>query len=100
MKRTVMLQPEYLKLIEEILKHHLNVAATIWMFGSRVTGNAKKFSDIDLVIAANEPISFEIMAAIASDFEESDLPYKVDIVDAATISELFRENIQSQLILL
>ncbi|HLB57577.1 MAG TPA: nucleotidyltransferase domain-containing protein [Gammaproteobacteria bacterium] len=100
MKNTIDLQSTYLKIVLQILQKHLPPKATVSLFGSRATGKAKKFSDIDLVIEAEKPISNEILVALANDFEESDLPYKVDIVDWATIDNAFQDRIKNDKILI
>jgi uncharacterized protein len=63
-------------------------------FGSRVTGNAKKFSDLDLAILGNEPLSSNVLANLADAFDESALPFKVDIVDWNTTNESFKKIIE------
>jgi hypothetical protein len=40
-------------------------------------------------------LSFDILGQIAEALSESDLPYKVDIVDLATTEPAFRERIRS-----
>jgi len=40
-----------------------------------------------------------MLASLEHDFSESDLPYKVDIVDLNNVSESFRNKIQSKMIL-
>ena len=67
------------------------VSVYVWAFGSRVTGKAKKFSDLDLCIQAEGPLGLDRSSALAEAFAESDLPWKVDIVDWATTSESFRK---------
>ena len=37
---------------------------TIWAFGSRVTGSAKPYSDLDIVIHSEQPLPLGRMAAI------------------------------------
>ena len=100
MKNTIDLQSTYLKIVLQILQKHLPPKATVSLFGSRATGKAKKFSDIDLVVQAENPISNEILVTLANDFEESDLPYKVDIVDWTTIDKSFQERIKNDTILI
>nr|WP_194299177.1 nucleotidyltransferase domain-containing protein [Acetobacter sicerae] len=51
------------------------------VFGSRVTGKAKPFSDLDLAIMGDEPLSLETRARLEEAFSESDLPWKVDVLD-------------------
>lgn len=62
-------------------------------FGSRVKGNARKYSDLDLVVKGTEPLAMSRYARLSTAFEESDLPINVDILDWHTIPESFRRNI-------
>ncbi len=43
-----------------------------------------------------QPLPLEIFSDLATDFEESNLPFKVDIVDWNTISDDFRLLIDSE----
>lgn len=65
--------------IENILKKHFTITH-VCIFGSRAKGNYKFGSDIDLVIM-DENISEKEMSTIKSEFEDSNLPYTVDILD-------------------
>ncbi|MXS81835.1 nucleotidyltransferase family protein [Nitrosomonas oligotropha] len=67
---------------------------TVWAFGSRATGRAKPYSDLDLAINGGKPLGIDLAAQLAEAFAESDLPYKVDIVDWAAASENFRKVIE------
>ena len=66
----------------------------VWAFGSRVTGSAKEFSDFDLVVIGEKPLALGVHASFVDDFSESDLPYKVDVIDWATTDAAFRQIIQ------
>ncbi|MBS0986471.1 nucleotidyltransferase family protein [Acetobacter thailandicus] len=50
-------------------------------FGSRVTGKAKPFSDLDLAIMGDEPLPLETRARLEEAFSDSELPWKVDVLD-------------------
>ncbi len=52
----------------------------VYLFGSRAKGNYRPGSDIDLAIM-NEGVSAKKLAKLKSDFEDSNLPYNVDLVD-------------------
>jgi len=66
-------------------------------FGSRVHGRGlKPFSDIDLAMMTTEPIASDRLCELKEQFAESDLPYKVDIVDYAAASQRFRDIIQQE----
>jgi hypothetical protein len=41
-------------------------------------------------------VIFSVVSALAEDFTESDLPFKVDVVDWATTKEAFREIIEKE----
>lgn len=60
------------------------------VFGSRATRTAKPFSDLDLVLMGDVPLSASAMADLREAFSESDLPFKVDIVEWAKTRESFR----------
>ncbi len=67
-----------LNTIFSILKKYDEVT-TVYIFGSRAKGNYKPGSDIDLAIM-NEPVADKTLLQIKNDFEESSLPYQVDLV--------------------
>lgn len=69
-------------------------------FGSRVTWTAKEFSDLDLAVMGSEPLSVSVLANLRDEFSESDLPFKVDIVDWATTKESFRRIIEKEFMIL
>lgn len=72
----------------------------VWAFGSRVTGAAKNFSDLDLVCVGDEPLPSVAMADLNDAFSESDLPFKVDVVDWATTTPSFRKIIETNHVVL
>jgi len=55
------------------------------IFGSRAKGLSKPGSDVDLAIM-NEGINSKTLLKLNNDFEESTLPYKVDLVDFNTLT--------------
>lgn len=81
---------EHWKIVQNILQKHVP-DLSVWAFGSRARWSAKPYSDLDLAIMTNEPLPLTVSAAIAEDFSESDLPWKVDVVDWATTSKSFRQ---------
>lgn len=81
------------EIVRDILARHVP-QYEVWAFGSRTKGTAKEYSDLDLVVITDQPMSLTLSAAISDDFSESDLPIKVDVVDWATTSETFRRIIE------
>ncbi|MBN1337935.1 MAG: nucleotidyltransferase domain-containing protein [Bacteroidales bacterium] len=66
----------------------------VHIFGSRAKGNRKPGSDIDLAIV-NTGVSERTIRHLKADFEDSSLPYKVDIVDInETIHPELKEHVQ------
>ncbi|MEK6731885.1 MAG: nucleotidyltransferase domain-containing protein [Pseudomonadota bacterium] len=87
------IEPAHLTLIKKILRHHVP-AAEVRAFGSRINGTATQFSDLDLVIIAHPPLSWEKIEQIKNAFSESNLPITVDIVNWASISDDFKAIIE------
>ena len=54
-------------IIQAILRAHVP-DYTVWTFGSRATGNAKKFSDLDLAIIGEQPIGLDLSSQLAEAF--------------------------------
>ncbi|WP_115298750.1 restriction endonuclease subunit S [Ectopseudomonas mendocina] len=87
------IRPDHWAIVRDILQRHVPQYA-VWAFGSRAKWTAKEFSDLDLAIITDSPLPLATSAALAEDFSESDLPWKVDIVDWAETSETFRKIIE------
>jgi predicted nucleotidyltransferase len=84
--------------IKDSIQHHLPAVRTsdIWVFGSRATGTQKRQSDVDVLIS---PISTPPQSKIddlKDYFEESDFPYKVDLVSESELSPAYRKAVESQ----
>lgn len=63
-------------------------------FGSRVRGAARSYSDLDLAIVSSEKLPFKKLAALRIAFEESDLPFRVDVLDWHSVSPEFKQVIE------
>ena len=87
------IRSDHLKMIRDVLHRHVP-QYVVWAFGSRVKWTAKDYSDLDLCICTDKPLDFRILGALAEDFSDSDLPYKVDVVDWAVTSDSFRQIIE------
>jgi len=73
--------------------------ATVWLFGSCARGDARQHSDIDIAILPHDQVPSGFFAELAADFEESTIPYDVDLVDLrradpALVDEVRREGIK------
>ena len=66
----------------------------VYIFGSRATGKNHAFSDVDILI--NGEISIENDSKIGSIrelFEESNFPYKIDLVHEKYLAESYRPSV-------
>ena len=85
----------HLTLVLSLLRENLPPGARVWAFGSRVTGTVKRYSDLDLLIDAGRRLSLDESSRLGEAFSESDLPWKVDLVDRYAIDESFRRLIDA-----
>lgn len=75
-----------------------NRPVRVYLFGSRVRGDNKPFSDVDLAFESPEDLSKDL-SYIAEILEESWIPYKVDLVELSKVSHEFKEKILKEGIL-
>jgi predicted nucleotidyltransferase len=66
------------------------------VFGSRAKGTHRETSDLDLAVDGGAPMTMATRAALEFGFSESALPYRVDIVDLATVDQTFRQATASE----
>ena len=85
----VEMTPAQWKIVRSVLSSVVP-EARVWAFGSRVAGNAKPYSDLDLAVDAHNKLDLTILATLQEAFSESDLPFKVDIVDYFSAKESFK----------
>lgn len=64
--------------------------AQLFLFGSRVRGEASRTSDIDVAILPHQPLPFGTLARIREALEESCIPHCVDVVDLSEADAAFR----------
>jgi type I restriction enzyme S subunit len=83
------IRPADWAIVKRILARHVP-ASEVWAFGSRAKRTAKPYSDLDLAVISSEPVPASVTAALADDLSESDLPWKVDVVDWSTTSDAFK----------
>jgi len=80
------------KEIKKIIFRFLNPKEyQVFIFGSRVAGKAKKFSDYDIGIWGKRPIPSVTKILIEEALEESDLTCKVEIVDFSLVPANFKK---------
>jgi len=90
----IALEPTQLSIVKDILKKNLPTRRVV-VFGSRAKHNSKQYSDLDLCVMGDTALTLKEMADLREDFSESDLPFRVDIVDWATTSPEFKAIIEA-----
>jgi len=100
MTTTLDVRPEHAAILLGVLRQHLPAGARALVFGSRAHGGARQYSDLDLALEWDRPLGLDLIGQIAEALSESDLPYKVDIVDLATVDPAFRARITADCITL
>ena len=78
-----------------ILHQHLP-DARVSVFGSRILGRAKPYSDLDLAIEVEPAPDWRTWARLKEAFEASDLPICVDLVDWHRASAEFKRLVDQQ----
>jgi len=66
----------------------------VWAFGSRVKGNTRPSSDLDLVVFS-KPSQRSQVFALQEALEESNLPFNVDLLIWDEIPDNFKTTIQN-----
>ena len=84
------IRPVDLVRVWAVLDDALPTGAEVYVFGSRARGTGKRGSDLDLAVDAGRALTRDEAGRIADGFEESDLPYTVDVLDLQAASETFK----------
>ena len=90
-----MLTTLQLEAIQNILTQQVP-QAQVFAFGSRVNGNPRRYSDIDLAIASPQPLGLRKLRQLKDAFEDSNLGICVDIVDWSVADPTFKAAVEAQ----
>jgi len=91
----VNVSPRQLEIIKRILAEYVG-DCEVRAFGSRVNGLAKGYSDLDVAVVAPNKIKRRTKMLLREAFEESGLPFRVDIIDYNAASDEFRAIINAK----
>lgn len=84
-----------LLMIKKILSESLSINQKVFAFGSRVNGTFRNNSDLDLLIESESNLELAQLSKLKDRFEESNLPFKIDLIDSKRISIEILKNIKS-----
>ena len=85
------------KIVESILSKYCD-EYSFYYYGSRAKGNFQKSSDLDILIKGHKEMPIEIFGQLRREFDESWLPFIVDLHDFHRMSEWFYQLIEPSLV--
>ncbi len=100
MKNALDLSHAELTTVRDILRAHLPPRCDAYVFGSRATASAQRYSDLDLALESDQPLSLDTLGEITEALSESNLPYRVDVIDLRSVDPAFRLRIEPDMIAL
>ena len=98
MMGAVDIRPQDLAIVRDILNNALPNHARVFVFGSRAKNTTKRGSDLDIAIDVGRSLTRAEALELADQFEESDLSYRVDIVDLCSVSDVFKSIVTRQMV--
>ncbi|NTV52154.1 MAG: nucleotidyltransferase domain-containing protein [Candidatus Firestonebacteria bacterium] len=87
--------PRHIDTILDIIHRHIP-ACEVRVFGSRILGKAKPYSDLDLALVGESKLDWLLIEKIKDELAESEIPYRVDLLDWHAISPEFRKIIETK----
>ena len=73
-----------------------NKSVKTWVFGSRATGRARPYSDLDILISTPTPLDWRTRADLQDAFEASNLPFHVDVVEESRLAPTLAPRVLSE----
>lgn len=81
---------------EQLVRPLKKLNADIFIFGSRATGEYRKYSDVDVLISPKNKAIEDCVALIKEEFENGNFPFKLDIVFEEDLADSYRSTVTSQ----
>ena len=91
--RAIDITAEERKTVLSLLQKHIP-NTTVWVYGSRAKWTSQPQSDLDLVVFLTEN-QRQIVGDLQDDFEQSNLPFRVDLFVWEEVPDLFRRQIEA-----
>ena len=90
------IRPDHLETVQDILREHLPADVKVWVFGSRANWTTKDSSDLDIALESENKLSHKLLGALKDAFEDSTLPYTVDVADLNAVNHAFKQIVEDQ----
>lgn len=97
-QQNIDLPKKHYKTVKDLLETYLP-NTEVWAYGSRVKGTSRPLSDLDLVAFAGKDQQ-KALATLKEAFEESNLPFRVDLFAWDDIPKSFHKQIKEDHIVL
>jgi len=97
MSTTISIEPLEAQIVLDILASRVGDRA-VFVYGSRARRTPRRRSDLDLAFTGQDPMPLSLRTELADAFDASDLPYRVDLLDLATVAPEFRELIEKDFV--
>lgn len=82
----------YMALAKKLVLSKLDLTKyAVFLFGSRTETRHSQFADIDIGILGSEPLPLTLRAQLIELLNESDIPFKVDVVDFYNVDANFKK---------
>ncbi len=98
LKNTLDIDDEDQTILIDLLNQYLP-NTEIWLYGSRIKGTSRHNSDLDMVVFTEDNQAMAVFY-LKEAFDESDLPFRVDLFTWNNVPKSFHENIKAQHIVL
>jgi len=95
----VAIPARHLQYILEQIELYIH-GATVWAFGSRVKGGHHPASDLDLAVLCDKETAKRQLPKLNDVFVESDIPFKVQLLDFNRLPANMQENIRKNYVVL
>lgn len=90
------INPNHRDMVFDILRKHIPANVKVWVFGSRADWTTKDSSDLDIALEGDSALEYDTIIALEMAFEESSLPYMVDVIDINQVGDNFKRIVESQ----
>ena len=91
------MKPQAIQEVRQIVLQGLKgYQVEVYLFGSRATGQAGAASDIDVAVNPLKTLPIGLLSRIRQELEESNVPYRVDLVDLSRLGSEWRERVRAE----
>lgn len=89
------LRPDHMEMVREVLRSYVP-GREVRAYGSRAQWSAHDSSDLDLVVMSESLLDNVVLGSLRGAFEESDLPFRVDVFDWSALPKSFHAEIERE----